>query len=88
MKDTKSYLFTLSYKGKRGEKSLRNITNKVNKILPDKRKATLVYTGTKLDSNFNIKGITKKEDKHDLVYSVKCSKETYKETWNSETGKD
>ena len=54
---SKSYLLTLPYKGKRGEKVLCNITKEVNKILPDKQKATLVYTSTKLDSNFNIKDI-------------------------------
>ena len=69
---SKSYLLTLPYKGKRGEKTLRTITKEVKKILPDKHKAALVYTGTKLGSNFNIKDITMKEHKHDLVYSVKC----------------
>ena len=59
----------------------------MNKILPNKHKATLVYTGTKLDSNFNIKDITKKERKHDLVYSVKCPEETCNETYNGQTGR-
>ena len=59
----------------------------MNKILPDKHKATLVYTGTKLVSNFNIKDITKKERKHDLVYIVKCPEETCNETYNGETGR-
>ena len=35
---SKSHLLTLPYKGKRGEKTLRNITKDVNKILPDKHK--------------------------------------------------
>ena len=35
----------------------------MNKILPDKHKAKLAYTGTKLDSNFNVKDVTKKEHK-------------------------
>ena len=68
---SKSYLLTLPYKGKREEKTLRNITREVNKILSDKHKATLVYTGTKIDSNFNIKDITEKEHQHELVFSVK-----------------
>ena len=59
----------------------------MNKALPDKRKATLVYTGTKLGSNFNIKDITRKEHKHDLVYSVKCPEKTCNETDNGETGR-
>ena len=83
-----SYLLTLPYKGKRGEKTLPNITKEMNKIFLDKYKSTLVYTDTKLGSNFNIKDITKKEHKHDLVYSVKCPKETCNETYNGGTGRD
>ena len=59
----------------------------MNKKLPDKRKVTLVYSDTKLGSNFNIKDITKKEHKHDLVYSVKCPEETCNETYNGDTGR-
>ena len=58
----------------------------MNKILPDKQKATLVYTRTKLGYNFNIKDITKKEHKHDLVYSLKCPEETCNETYYGEAG--
>ena len=60
-------IYLLSYKGRKGQKSLRNITNEVNKIQPDKHKAMLVYTSTKLCSKFNIKDISKKEDKHELA---------------------
>ena len=84
---SKSYLLTLPYKGKSGEKTLRNIIQEVNKILPDKHKAMLVYACTKLGSNFNIKDITKKEHKHELGYSVKCLEETCNETYSSETGR-
>ena len=84
---SKSYLLTLPHKGKRGGKTLRKISKEVNKIPPDKRKAKLVYTGTKLGSNFNIKDITQKEHKYDLVYSVKCPEETCTETCNGETGR-
>ena len=83
---SKSYLLTLPYKWKRGEKTLRSISNEVNKILPSKQKATLVYSSTKLRSNFNIKDITKKEHKHDLVYSVKFPEEPCNKTYNGETG--
>ena len=59
----------------------------MSKILPDKQKATLPYTSIKLGSNFNVKDITKKKLKHDLVYSVKCPEETCNETYNGETGR-
>ena len=68
----KSYLLILPYKGKRGEIILRNITKEKNKTLLNMQKATVIYTYTKLGSNFNIKCITKKERKHNLVYSVTC----------------
>ena len=50
------------------------------------RKHTHTRTGAKLGSNFNIKGITKKEHKQVLVHSVKCPEETCSETYNGETG--
>ena len=58
----------------------------MNEILPDKHKTTLIYTGTKLGPNFNIKYITKKEQ-HNLKCSVKYPKETCDETYNGETGR-
>ena len=33
----------------------------------------LVYAGTKLGTKFNVKVTTKKEHRHDLIYSVKMS---------------
>ena len=78
------FLKVISNPSIQGEKI--NITKEVNKILPNKHKATLVYTGTKLGSNFNIKDITKKEHKHDIVYSVKRPEETFNETFNGEHG--
>ena len=57
--------------------------NKVKKFLNPSRQlyidlyqnnmeTKLVYTGTKLGSNFQIKDKTKFDHKHDLVYYVKC----------------
>ena len=54
----------------------------MNKILLDKHRATLVYTGAKLGSDFNTKDITKTEHKHDLVYRVKYPEETCNKTNN------
>ena len=56
-------------------------------MVPDKQKPMLVYSSTKDGFKFNIKDITKKEHKHDLVYSVKCPEETRNETYNGETGR-
>ena len=57
--------------------------NKVKKFLNPSRQlyidlyqnnmeTKLVYTGTKLGSNFQIKDKTKFDHKHDLVHYVKC----------------
>ena len=59
----------------------------MNRILRDKHKETLVCIGTKLGTNFNIRDITKKEHKHDLVYSVECAEEICNEIYTGETGK-
>ena len=47
----------------------------MSRALPSQHKATLVYTGTKLGSNFNNKVITEKEHEGDIVYSVKRPEE-------------
>ena len=40
--------------------------------LPNNIETKVVYIGTKLDSNFQIKGKTKFDHKHNLGYCVKC----------------
>ena len=45
----------------------------LHRSLPNKTETKVVYTGTKLGSNFQIKNKTKFDHKHDLVYYVKCS---------------
>ena len=73
------------YKGKYGEKTLCNITKEVSRILPDKHKIALIDAVTKLDSNFNINEITKKQHKQELLYTVKCPEETFYETYNGQS---
>ena len=46
-----------------------------------------VYTGTKLETKFNVKDKTKKEHHHhDLTYSVKYTMKNCPESYNDETG--
>ena len=60
-------------RGKEGKKHFVTLPTKSTRYFPiNTKKAMLVYTGIKLGSNLSIKGITKKEHNHDLVYSVKC----------------
>ena len=67
------------------KKTLCNITKEVSRILPDKHKITLIDAVTKLDSNFNINKITKKQHKQELMYTVKCPEETFYETYNGQS---
>ena len=53
---SKSYLLILPFKGKR-RKTLCKITKESNNVLFNKHKEMLVYTDTKLSTNFNIKDI-------------------------------
>ena len=53
-------IYELSMQGEQRGKKIRNITKEVSRIFPDEHKATLVYTDTKLGSNFNIKDNTKR----------------------------
>ena len=63
----------LPYKGQQGEKILRSFKTTLHKSLPNNIETKVVYTGTKLCSNFQIKEKTKFDHKHDLVYYVKCT---------------
>ena len=44
----------------------------MHKSLPNNIETKVVYTGTKLCSNLQIKDKTKFDHKHDLIYCVKC----------------
>ena len=46
-----------------------------------------VYTGTKLETKFNVKDKIKKEHHHDLTYSVKYPMKNCPESYNDETGR-
>ena len=63
---------TLPYKEQQGEKVLKFFKTTLHRSLPNNIAAKVVYSGTKLGSNFQIKDKTKFDHKHDLVYDVKC----------------
>ena len=82
-------------------RKLENVETKIIKLQEDinfiktckREHLILTFASVKLaelhqnSSNFTIKDITKKEHKHDLVYSVKRPEETCNETYNGETGR-
>ena len=72
----------LPYKGKKDNRTLRNISRELNRHLPENKKTQVIYTCTKLRSKFNIKDITKREHQHDLIYSVKCPSKTCDKSYN------
>ena len=63
---------TLPYKGQQGEKVLKSFKTTLHRSLPNNIETKVVYTRAKLGSNFQIKGQTKFDHKHDLVYYTKC----------------
>ena len=72
MSEKQLSFITLPYKGQPGEKVLKSFKTTLHRSLPNNIETKVVYTGTKLGSNFQIKDKTKFDHKHDLVYYVKC----------------
>ena len=48
---------------------------------------SLLFTGTKLGTKFNIKDKTSEEHEHDLTYSIVCPDPNCNEEYNGETGR-
>ena len=72
MSEKQLSFITLPYKGQQDEKVLQSFKTTLRRSLPNTIKTKVVYTGTKLGSNFQIKDKTKFDHKHDLVYNTKC----------------
>ena len=84
-----THLLILPYRGKQGDRALRNINREINyfaeiSYFAENKKSQVICVATKLGSTFNIniKGITKKEHQHHLIYSVRCDK-----SYNDEIGR-
>ena len=61
------------YKGKQDINFIHSLKkNTLNKILSQTVEPNFIYTETKIPAKFQIKGKTKDEYKHDLVYYGKC----------------
>ena len=72
MSEKQLSFITLSYKGQQSEKVLKSFKTALHRSLPNNIETKIVYTRTKLGSNFQIKDKTKFDHKYDLVYYVKC----------------
>ena len=76
----------LPYQGQQGEKLLKSLTKTLNHY--EKNHVTkIIYTGTKLGTNFTVKDKTIKEHQHDLVYEVKCPEPTCKDSYIGEVSR-
>ena len=61
------HLLMLPYKGKVGQTTLKSLRNTLISVMPVNNTCTIIYTGTKLASKFNIKDEISKKHKHDLI---------------------
>ena len=72
MNEKQLLFIILLYKGQQGEKVVKSFKTTLRRALPNNMETKVVYAGTKLGSNFQIKDKTKFNHKHNLVYYVKC----------------
>lgn len=66
--------------------TLKNIKRHITQLLPEQEGVALVFTGTKLGTNFSIKDKFSKKHQHDLTYSVVCPNANCNEEYYGETG--
>ena len=72
-------------KGDHGINLIKSIKTSTKKTLPEKHDVMIIFTGTKLSSQFNIKVDTNKQHKHDLVYFSRCPFTTCTDSYMGET---
>ena len=63
------------------------MNNNIQQILPKNVKTRITYTGRKLGTKFQMKDLTKNQDKHDLIYYSKCPEPNCNENYLGETGR-
>ena len=66
------HLLMLPSKEKAGEKRRISLWNTLKFIIPANNTYTIIYTGLKLASKFNIKNEMSGKHKYDLIYKVQC----------------
>ena len=66
------HLLMLPYKGKVGKATLKFLQHTLKSVVPANNTCKIIYTGTKLSSEFNIKDKISRENKHDLIYKAQC----------------
>ena len=74
MSEKQLSFITLLSKGPQSKKVLKSFKTTLHGPLPNNIETKVVYTGTKLGSNFQVKDKTKFNREHNLVHYVKCPK--------------
>ena len=62
-----THLLIFLYRGKQGDRALRNFNREINCHLFENKKAQVICTVTKLASKLYIKSITKTDNQHDFI---------------------
>ena len=71
----------LPYAGEKGYSIARSLEKQLKRSLPNNVKSNIVFTGTKLSSNFNVKDPAPFTEKHDVIYGLVCATERCNEDY-------
>ena len=74
----------LPYAGEKGYSIVRSLEKQLKRSLPNNVKPNIVFTGTKLSSNFNVKDHVPFTEKHDIIYRSVCATESCNENYVGE----
>ena len=72
---TSKQTLILPYAGEKGCSIVRSLEKQLRGSLPHKVKPKIVFIGTKLSSNFNVKHPVPFAEKHDIIYRSVCATE-------------
>ena len=81
------HLLMLPYESKVGETTLKSLWSILKFVTPVNNTCKIIYTGTKLAPNFNIKDKINKEHKNDLAYKAQCHDLNCDDTYRGEIGR-
>ena len=74
----------LLYASENGCSIVRSLEKQLKRSLPNNVKPNIVFTGTKLSSNFNVKDPLLFTEKHDVIYRSVCATERCNENYVGE----
>ena len=83
--DGKKHLLMMPYQGEKGEQVIKSVRKTLKRLLPSNIKVQISFTGNnKLSSCFSIKGKTKFEHRHDVIYHKTCPQTTCNDNYIGE----